>query len=412
MDFWTITSVLPSVNDFVCALFGLDDVVVGMLVATVVSAVVGAGTSAYNAHKQEQMNNELLEREDDKIQTTKDLQEEQWSREDTALQRKVEDARAAGLSPLAALGATGSPSTPINYTGSAGQVQAPQVDLSNTLGMLSSLATDATQMRNTDVNAATQNKATRAHTSEVFAQIDSQEKMAKLSASTSLKVADTQQKTAIIEVNAGIDKANQQTKYLYDLMTSDEEKNNFSQVMEVSKQVNDYRMQLASSVGFSAKIEYFDDWSEYEQFQKEQSENWLNAQQEMIDYFGSLSPEQQANYYSWSKNSGKNRNYTGSFGLGKGNGSTQSQSDSLGSQGKGKPSWSQSITDAITKNFNFNLSGGYATGDTTGDSEGYDTSMQQLRQASSFYLKNKCAIGVYVGKYRGNSKPQTIQHYK
>ncbi len=188
-----------------------------VVVAALVGGLISAGTSMYNAHKQEEMNDELLEREDDKIQQTKELQEEQWRREDSALQRKVSDARAAGLSPLAALGATGSPSTPINYTGSAGQVQAPQMDMSHVMGLLSSLATDATQMRNTDVNAETQNEATRAHTAEVFAQIDSQEKMAKLSASTSLKVADTQQKTAIIEVNAGIDKANQQTKYLYDL---------------------------------------------------------------------------------------------------------------------------------------------------------------------------------------------------
>lgn len=411
MDFWTITSVLPSVNDFVCALFGLDDVVVGMLVATVVSSVVAAGTSAYNSHKQEQMNNELLDREDDKIQMTKELQEKQWAREDTALQRKVSDARAAGLSPLAALGATGSPSTPINYTGSAGQVQAPQMDLSNTLGLLSSLATDATSMRNTDVNANTQSEATRAHTAEVKAQIDSQEKMAKLSANTSLKVADTQQKTAIIEVNAGIDKANQQTKYLYDLMTSDEEKNNVSQIMDVSKQVNDYRLQLASSVGFNAKVEYFDDWSEYEQFQKEQSENWLNAQQEMIDYFNSLKPEEQANYYTWSKNSGKNKSLTGAFGLDRGKSNSSSQSDSLGSQGKNKPSWSQSIMDSVMSKIGFNVSGGYTSGESNGESYGTDTSMQQLRQASSFYLKNKCAIGVYVGKYRGNSKPQTISHY-
>lgn len=386
-------------------------ILASVVVAAVVGGLINAGTSAYNAHKQEQMNDELLEREDDKIQQTKELQEKQWEREDSALQRKVSDARAAGLSPLAALGATGSPSTPINYTGSAGQVQAPQMDLSNTLGLLSSLATDATSMRNADVSADALNKATRAHTAEVFAQIDSQEKMAKLSANTSLKVADTQQKTAIIEVNAGIDKANQQTKYLYDLMTSDEEKNNVSQIMDVSKQVNDYRMQLASSVGFNAKVEYFDDWSEYEKFQKEQSENWLNAQQEMIDYFNSLKPEEQANYYTWSKNSGKNKNYTGSFNFGKGKSDSQSQSDSLGSQGKGKPSWSQSITDSIMRNFNFGLSGGYSNGESNGESYGTDTSMQQLRQASSFYLKNKCAIGVYVGKYRGNSKPQTISHY-
>lgn len=392
-------------------MFSIGAILTSVVVAAVVGGLINAGTSAYNAHKQEQMNDELLEREDDKIQQTKELQEKQWEREDSALQRKVSDARAAGLSPLAALGATGSPSTPINYTGSAGQVQAPQMDLSNTLGLLSSLATDATQMRNADVSADAQNKATRAHTAEVMAQIDSQEKMAKLSANTSLKVADTQQKTAIIEVNAGIDKSNQQTKYLYDLMTSDEEKNNVSQIMDVSKQVNDYRMQLASSVGFNAKVVYFDDWSEYEKFQKEQSENWLNAQQEMIDYFGSLGPEQQANYYTWSKNSGKNKSLTGAFGLDRGKSNSSSQSDSLGSQGKTKPSWSQSIMDSVMSKIGFNVSGGYASGENDGESYGSDTSMQQLRQASSFYLKNKCAIGVYVGKYRGSSKPQTISHY-
>ena len=58
--------------------------------------------------RQQKLDNRWRDRE---FRYAKRTQREQWQREDNALQRRVADARAAGISPLAAIGASGAGST-------------------------------------------------------------------------------------------------------------------------------------------------------------------------------------------------------------------------------------------------------------------------------------------------------------
>lgn len=93
------------------------------------NAVLGAGTSILgniiNAYTQNKINQQNLAYAEQQTAITRE-------REDNALQRKVADAKAAGLSPLAALGSTGAQaSNALNYS-----AQAPQMDFT---GVISSL---------------------------------------------------------------------------------------------------------------------------------------------------------------------------------------------------------------------------------------------------------------------------------
>lgn len=70
----------------------------------------------------------------------------QWERDDRNLQIQVEDAKAAGLSPLAVTGSMNT-SSPLNYVG-----QAPQMDLSSLLALSTTMMNNATTKSEGEAN--------------------------------------------------------------------------------------------------------------------------------------------------------------------------------------------------------------------------------------------------------------------
>lgn len=95
------------------------------LIFTVLSALATGIASVYNTVSTKETNDENREYAD--AMTTA-----QWDRDDRSFQRQVEDAKMAGLSPLAVTGYAPS-STPVTSF-----AQAPQMDLSSFIGALSS----------------------------------------------------------------------------------------------------------------------------------------------------------------------------------------------------------------------------------------------------------------------------------
>ena len=95
------------------------------IISAVGSITASIAGSAINASTTEKVNQSNLA-------YSQAMTEAQWERDDTSLQRQVEDAKKAGLSPLNVTGAMNS-SSPLNY-----MAQAPQMDLSSLIGAFSS----------------------------------------------------------------------------------------------------------------------------------------------------------------------------------------------------------------------------------------------------------------------------------
>lgn len=113
-------------------------------IASVAAAAIGAGAAAHNTNSQkemneqnisaqEKMNEQQMEMYQQQLDWSKHQQHVTWQREDTALQRMVEDSQAAGLSPLAGVSGHNSGtvvSQPSLPNMSAPQGIAPQFDAS------------------------------------------------------------------------------------------------------------------------------------------------------------------------------------------------------------------------------------------------------------------------------------------
>lgn len=124
-----------------------------LTIAALGSLAVSAISSAYNAWSTSRTN-------ESNQKWTEEQNDLNYERATQSLQTKVADARKAGLSPLAALGSTGTQiTTPLQY-----QAQAPQLDVSQMLASMTSLSneyqSDETKKAIAELQADTSYKTT------------------------------------------------------------------------------------------------------------------------------------------------------------------------------------------------------------------------------------------------------------
>lgn len=118
---------------------------------SIISTGISAAQSQKNVEAQQEMNDAQLELARENLAYQKAFNEQVFAREDTELQRRKDDAIAAGYSPLAALGTGG---------GSAAVVSAPQQQITGSAPQhkidfsgIGSIMQGLSSMRNADTNA-------------------------------------------------------------------------------------------------------------------------------------------------------------------------------------------------------------------------------------------------------------------
>lgn len=147
-------------------------------IAAAVGAATALGSAVYNAWSQNANNKRQEAWTREQFDYNKQLNNEIMQREDTAYQRAVADAQAAGLSPLvtAGTGGAGAGGT-VSQSNLSMNTQAPQIEPNTFMDAMRSLEEQSMQKRQIDAQNRSQDKQIGFETMKLQTQLDAQNEM-------------------------------------------------------------------------------------------------------------------------------------------------------------------------------------------------------------------------------------------
>lgn len=147
-------------------------------IAAAVGAAASIGSAIYNMYSQKKNNDKVEDFTREQYDYNKQLNETIMAREDTAYQRAVADAQAAGLSPLvtAGTGGAGSGGT-VSQSNLSMNTQAPQIEPNTFMDAMRALEQESMQKRQIDAQNKSQDKQIGFETMKLQTQLDAQNEM-------------------------------------------------------------------------------------------------------------------------------------------------------------------------------------------------------------------------------------------
>lgn len=277
-------------------------------------------------------------------------------REDTAIQRQVADAEAAGLSPLAVAGSGGASSSVVSAPSSLSAPSSPEMrapvlaapTFQNDLQMQMALLNFASQAFLQDRSLTSNEKVAKMQTSTqrfiAVSQLENAKAIADASNSKDLKIATNQ----LIELNRSNTAKEYQAKLEY------------------------FRNTVSQITGGHGRFSYGEhDADTCRKHNEEISTRWA-------EFVKTLPAD------SLSKSKSDNTSISGGVNVGKNNGTSESRRNPLAG-----------IANSLTKGLNIGVDGSYSKGKSDADSIGQSSSVQAL--IKSFWLRNENVIWIPEG---------------
>lgn len=281
---------------------------VSLGIGALIAGVAAAAASVYNANQTKKANEANIEATEEQNAINRQWTEEQneitRAREDNALQRKVNDAQQAGLSPLAAISGQGSSAgMPLNWSGQAGYVQPTTLDWSGVTSMLDAGLTDQVNLRQQDLTYKSQSENQKNQLKMTMLTTANNTKIAKMQIQSAQKINDATLKQRVIECNAQIQQFDADMRYKYTALSEDSFQASSAQFHDLQRDYTQTQQRYYNTLGYTAPRENFSDIKKYQDAVRANNAAIAAAESDIYEYTKGLSPDEIASFWSEGKSS-------------------------------------------------------------------------------------------------------------